>query len=110
MLTEIQHRLGTTEDTRIIVRAAFGLIDKNGDGKLSRIEVIKALRNHERVCKLLQLPQFIRQEDGTRDQFEAAFQRIDSDDSKDISLTEFENYFIPPDHSVSARSRGIAFE
>ena len=44
------------------------------DGVLSRIEVIKACRADERVRELLGLPRVIRQEDGTRDAFEAVFQ------------------------------------
>ena len=42
---------------------------------------------------LLALPQKIRQEDGTRDLFERVYQAIDNDDSKSITLTEFEAYF-----------------
>jgi len=77
------------------VREAFSLIDVNGDGVLSRIEVIKAVRTHKRVRALLKLPHQIRQEDGTRDAFEMVFQQIDTDDSKTISAYEFESYFFP---------------
>ena len=78
-----------------IVHAAFKLIDKNGDGVLSRIEVVKALRDSAQVRKLLALPEKIRQEDGTRDLFERVYQSIDTDDSKSITLAEFEAYFSP---------------
>jgi|EP00908_Phaeocystis_cordata_P010876 hypothetical protein len=78
-----------------LVHAAFKLIDKNGDGTLSRIEVVKALRDSAQVRELLQLPQKIRQEDGTRDLFEKVYQAIDTDDSKSITLKEFEAYFLP---------------
>jgi hypothetical protein len=81
---------------REAVHAAFALIDANGDGALSRIEVIKALRTHTAVRALLALPARIRQEDGTRDAFEAVFQQIDADDSKEISLAEFEAFFLAP--------------
>ena len=60
-------RLGEVPDPRKAVKAAFELIDKNGDGELSRIEVIKAVRTHASVRALLSLPEVIRQEDGTRD-------------------------------------------
>jgi hypothetical protein len=49
------------------IAAAFSLIDANGDGVLSRAEVIKACRASERVLTLLGLPKTIRQEDGSRD-------------------------------------------
>ena len=78
-----------------MVRAAFKRIDKNGDGTLSRIEVVKALRSDAEVQVLLHLPQKIRQEDGTRDLFERVFQQIDADQSKSITLPEFEAYFLP---------------
>ena len=77
----------TAADAAIL--EAFHLIDKNGDGLLSRIEIIKACRADERIRSLLGLPKNIRQEDGTRDQFEQVFQRFDADDSKSISLSEF---------------------
>ena len=70
------------------IAEAFARIDTNGDGVLSRIEVIKACRADEGVRMLLRLPQVIRQEDGTRDVFERVFQRLDADDSKEITLVE----------------------
>jgi hypothetical protein len=62
---------------------AFWLIDANEganptrhSGLLSRAEVLKALRAQPRVRELLGLPEVICQEDGTRVQFEAVYQRI----------------------------------
>ena len=81
---------------RDAIRAAFALIDKNGDGVLTRIEVIKALKKSKEVQHLLRLPAAIRQEDGTRDAFEKVYQKIDVDDSKSITREEFEAYFLPP--------------
>ena len=77
-----------------VVKSAFNLIDANGDGVLSRTEVIKALRSSVVVRLLLQLPQNIRQEDGTREIFEHVFQTIDTDGSDDISMSEFSHYFL----------------
>jgi len=76
-----------------VIRSAFNLIDKNNDRVLSRIEVIKALRGSVVVRLLLQLPQYIKQEDGTRELFEQIFQEIDVDNSNDITLHEFGDYF-----------------
>ena len=73
---------------------AFKLIDKNGDGVLSRIEVIQACRTDARVAKLLRLPQRIHQEDGSRDRFEEIFQMMDEDDSKEVDLQEFQKFWV----------------
>ncbi len=90
---------------REAVRAAFRLIDANGDGTLSRIEVIKAVRSMPQVRSLLALPASIRQEDGTRDAFERVYQAIDADDSKSITCAEFETYFFPPAKVGAATAR-----
>ena len=68
-------------------------IDRNGDGVLSRIEVIRACRSDPSICELLGLPRVIRQEDGTRDAFEQVFQQLDADDSKSIDLGEMLAFF-----------------
>ena len=75
------------------ITEAFALIDANGDGSLSRIEMIKACRSSEHVRVLLGLPRVIRQEDGTRTAFERAFQEFDADSSKSITLAEFLHVF-----------------
>ena len=76
-----------------VIMCAFHLIDKNGDGFISRTELIKALRKSVVVQLLLQLPDRIRQEDGTRDRFEEVFQEIDVDSSKELDIDEFQLYF-----------------
>ena len=65
-------------------RAAFELIDRHGEQQLSRRDVIAALRapRNELLRCVLGLPQRIRQEDGTRNEFERVFQAIGSGDSK----------------------------
>ena len=78
------------------IEAVFRLIDKNGNGELSRAEVIQACRANEQVHTLLGLPKNIRQEDGTRDLFEVVFQKLDADNSKSITLDEFSNHLRKP--------------
>ena len=65
--------------------------------------MIKALRTQPKVQKILQLPAIIRQEDGTRDSFEAVFQAIDQNSDKEICLEEFEAYV------CGERSRLVVF-
>jgi hypothetical protein len=74
-------RVTTLDKARI--DEAFWLIDANEaanptrhSGLLSRAEVLKALRAQPRVRELLGLPEVICQEDGTRVQYEAVYQRI----------------------------------
>jgi len=81
-----------SQATRSNCLTAFDLIDRNGDGVLSRAEVIKAARDNADVRQLLQLPEHIRQEDGSRNDFEHVFQAIDKDESKSITRDEFEAY------------------
>ena len=78
-----------TETFSVNYEEAFALIDKDGSGTITRIKVIKACRNEPRVRQLLQLPESIRQEDGTRDAFEKVFQRMDKDNKKAVDFHEF---------------------
>ncbi|KAL1511747.1 hypothetical protein AB1Y20_005035 [Prymnesium parvum] len=78
---------------KLRMHEAFQLIDKNGDGTLTRIEVIQACRHDARVRELLRLPETIRQEDGSRDEFELVFQRMDADDSKGVDFKEFATFW-----------------
>jgi hypothetical protein len=47
----------------------FAHIDANGDGEISQIEFIRALRCDSALAERLGLPSCIRQEDGSRDLF-----------------------------------------
>ena len=79
----------------------FTDLDKNHDGRLSQTEIVARLnaarKNEEwefldKVHELLGIPTRVRQEDGTRDVFEAIFQDIDLDGDKEISIDEFRTY------------------
>lgn len=77
-----------------VLREVFARLDRNGDGEVSRAEVIKSARSDADMAALLGLPPRIRQEDGTRAMFEQVFQRLDTDSSKSIEWGEFVDYFI----------------
>ena len=92
--------LGPDGDFRRRVASAFALMDRHGNGFLTRVDVIQTLRadGNEYLHDMLQLPHHIRQEDGTRDEFEQVFQRLGADDSKSISKEEFEAAFLHEHH------------
>jgi len=94
--------------TAAMARRAFELIDRDGGGTLSRAEVILAVRRDVAVRALLGLPATIRQEDGSRDNFERVFQAMDVDDSKQIDADEFERFVcgLPPSPR-SGKSEGF---
>jgi Ca2+-binding EF-hand superfamily protein len=97
---------------------AFKLIDKDGNGVLTRPEVralalvcdniagshtrpgsaqtqvITALMNDYNVAAVLQLPPQIRQEDGKRERFEKLFEMMDKDGSRGVDLNEFRSFWV----------------
>ena len=77
--------------------AAFRKMDNNGDGSLSRAEVILAVKKDAEVRELLGLGDHaqIRQEDGSRDAFEVVFQSLDANSDKVIDEAEFVKFFGP---------------
>jgi len=70
------------------LREIFDNVDRDGNGLVTKIELVKACRNNPNVAKFFQLPETIRQEDGSRARFEEVFQTIDIDSSKEISWAE----------------------
>lgn len=79
------------------VRAFFDRIDRNGDQSISVQELILALRRDAEVASFLQLPQCVRQEDGSRETFETFFQALDRDGSRDLDWDEFRGFFLEPE-------------
>jgi len=67
----------------------FDDIDANQDGLLSQVELIKALRKNQHLAQALDLPQQIRQEDGSRDKFAAVFHKLAVKDDKTITKREW---------------------
>jgi len=65
------------------------LCDKNGDGQVSRIELIHTLRSNARLAEALGLQTHIRAEHSSHDAFEVVFQGMDVDASKGVTLKEW---------------------
>ena len=74
------------------LRVIFARADRNGDGILTRSELIHRLRNDAELARLLQLPQHIG--DGSRNVFEAAFQSMDRNDDRSVTAEEFVTYML----------------
>ena len=79
------------EATRELVNMAFDLLDADGDGTLTRMEVLRGLKSNGEVQNLLKLPDKI---GSSRDAFDAFYKAIDADGSSGISRAEFEAYFM----------------
>ena len=78
--------------------ALFKRADRNGDGLLTRAELILSLRKDGELTKQLGLPANIR--DQHRKQFENAFQSIAQSCPNTISMEEFVTHFIGPIQSA----------
>ena len=76
------------------LHSIFDKIDANNDGELNVREVILGLRKNEELREILRLPQHIRQEDGTRDDFEKLFSAMDSSEDRSITFNEFSFYIM----------------
>jgi len=73
--------------TASVLRGVFRRADRNGDGNLTRAELILRLRKDDELRNLLKLPKNI--SDAERDAFEAVFQGMDVDDSRGVTEEEF---------------------
>ena len=71
----------------------FKQIDANGNGEISQIEFIQALRRDSALANRLGLPNEIRQEDESRKVFAFKYADIDKDQNKALSLGEFLAYY-----------------
>lgn len=69
----------------------FAKADRNGDGAVSRGELISRLRKDQQLAAMLGLPSHVKDED--REEFEVLFQGMDSDSSGNIDRDEFVRYF-----------------
>ncbi len=96
--TEDVAEVALTEAQEDALRKVFNRVDISGDGHISVIEAIKALRGARSstgieadFARLLGLDDMTRihQEDGTRDKLMLAFGALDADGDKKLSYEEF---------------------
>ena len=71
------------------VKAGFDLMDKNGDGSLSRTEILTSLMGEQCIRNLLNVS------DPESLEFEEMYRKMDTDNSGEISWVEFRNFFFP---------------
>ena len=76
------------DDVRSL-RSMFDHADANGDGTISVVELMVALRHDPELASMLRLPSHIHQEDGTRIAFERVFSEFDDDHDRLITWDEF---------------------
>ena len=93
------------QDSAVLARDAFRIIDSSNDGELTRTEVIRAFRLNDQVRQLLLplLPAELLGKSNSAvsgvdvqaqvEAFEVTFQRMDVDGSNAVTLQEFEDYF-----------------
>lgn len=81
---------GVSEALSAALSAAFGRVDRNVDGHVTRAELVKALRGDDELQAMLSLPAHI--SDGQRGLFESVFQAMDTDGDREVSLDEFVGY------------------
>jgi hypothetical protein len=72
------------------LRQIFQRADRDGNGSLTRAELILRMRQDAELAEILQLPQKVGDED--RDAFEGVFQQMDRDDDREVTVEEFVGY------------------
>jgi len=78
------------EETLAPITTLFKRIDQNGNGRISRAEIIKTVRSDAEVREALGLPAKIGEEQ--RGELETVFQDMDKDDSREVDFAEFANF------------------
>ena len=88
-------------DVESKIQELFNAVDKNKNKKIQRTEFLIAIRRkNKNISEIFGLPNKIKQEDGTRDQFEKIFQAIDTDDDGEITFEELKKYILDEKNKV----------
>jgi len=91
------------EALRVAVQLAFELLDEDGDGLLSRIELLRGLTERPEVRKALQVAELT---DAAI--FEELYRTIDANATNAIDQKEFESYFLPRLHASRPAAEAVA--
>jgi Ca2+-binding EF-hand superfamily protein len=82
-----RRRKAQENERRAALLTVFARVDANGDGTVTRAELIKALRGDAELQEMLQLP--ARVQESQREAFERVFQGMDRDNDREVTVTEF---------------------
>ena len=92
------------------LREIFDRVDTSGDGEISVVEAVKALRKDDGFAEVLGFDEAtrVRQEDGTKDQLILALGALDSDGDKKISWAEFRRVALDGPETVATPQKQLA--
>ena len=92
-VSKVQDPLGRRDELAKL-HEAFGLIDLDGNGYLTRGEIIRGCREKEPVRLLMGLPRNLRGDAEATVHFDQLFAHLDPDDSGKVDLDEFCTFFM----------------
>lgn len=98
---EAENRLSPEQRKQLMV--IFARMDKNKDGDITRIEMIKAVRENEDIATFFNIPQKITQEASSRTRLEKFFQKLAGADGKQITEEDFVTFY---DHLMTEKKAG----
>lgn len=92
------------------LKEVFEQCDKGKDGSINKRELIKACRGAADLAAFFELPEQIRQEDGSRDLLEELWQKLDGDGDRNVSWEEL--YALYEEHAAAPdlKFRGVEFD
>ena len=86
---EVEDVSEETEEASAL-RQTFGRVDKNGDGRVNKADLLLAMKRMPDLAKTLRMSKSaVREGDGSMQEFERAFERLDRDQSGDLDWKEF---------------------
>lgn len=86
---EVEDVSEETEEASAL-RQTFGRVDKNGDGRVNKADLLLAMKRMPDLAKTLRMNKSaVREGDGSMQEFERAFERLDRDQSGDLDWKEF---------------------
>ena len=105
-----ENSLEQEKNRQELIKEIFEELDRNGDGNVNKRELILSLRKarSNRLRKLLGIEgeEEMKQESSVREATELLFQNIDADDSREISWSEFQRYFMKKGFQNAGKTSG----